>query len=45
MLTDAQSGIMSNPVAALVPGVAVLLTALAANWCGDGLADASEAVR
>ncbi|MGI5207680.1 ABC transporter permease [Spirillospora sp. CA-108201] len=45
MLTDAQTSIMSNPVAALVPGVAVLLTALAANWCGDGLADASEAVR
>ncbi|MEU8225391.1 ABC transporter permease [Kribbella sp. NPDC048915] len=45
MLTDAQTSMMSNPVAALAPGVAVLLTALAANWCGDGLGDLTEPVR
>ncbi|MFI6285368.1 ABC transporter permease subunit [Streptomyces sp. NPDC051018] len=40
MLTDARAYLVSRPLVVLVPGIAIFLTALAANVVGDALRDA-----
>ncbi|WP_448002154.1 ABC transporter permease [Agromyces bauzanensis] len=45
MLSDAQAYIISNPVVVLVPGLAILITALAANLVGDAFRDAFDTSR
>jgi len=42
MLTDGRMYIISNPVVVLVPGLAIMLTALAANLVGDAFRDAFD---
>lgn len=42
MLTDGRMYIISSPVVVLVPGLAIILTALAANLVGDAFRDAFD---
>lgn len=42
MLTDGRTYIVSNPIVVLVPGLAIMITALAANLVGDAFRDAFD---